>query len=393
MSQGFAREARIGVDLHVGETLYFTANDTFEKADYPGLYGVKIIVVGSGGAGGGAAATGSSEKSVGSGGSGGGYAEGLVVVGDLASSETVTVGAGGSGSSGSAGGNGSSSSFGTHVVASGGTGGTVAGPSTTALFFGVGTTSVGVGTSGDLLLTGGPGKAGQSLGIGIHNLGAAGGASLVGQGGGDTRSANSNGDAAPTASYGGGGGGAANGQNAAAAAGGDGADGIVIVEVLYERKIAVDEDIHPQYLLRTEAPAFVGASVSLINNHAHLTTGIRSYVAWEQADFDTDSFWSAGNPTRITIPKTGYYLITGNIAFDLNSTGMRQVIFRQDGTTFLNYVSSGAAHDTADTNIAFAHIFLFEAGDYIETGVFQTSGGDLLLEEFATTLLIMLVGE
>jgi hypothetical protein len=185
VSQGFAREARIGVDLHVGETLYFTSNDTFEKADYPGLYGVRVRACGGGGAGGGANTTGAGQAAVGGGGGGGGYAESVILASALASSETVTVGAGGVFGVSAAG----HSSFGSHVQGNGG---------------GVGSTSSAITTSN---IGANPGSGGGGAG----DLVVAGGSGFSGPGG-------------------------------------DGADGIVIVEVLYERKIAVDEDIHPQYL-------------------------------------------------------------------------------------------------------------------------------------------------
>ena len=103
------------------DTLVFTANDTFVKADYPSLEYVDVEVQASGGGGGGAAAT---SESVGAGGASGAYARGIIDAASLAASETITVGAAAAGAGGAADGtDGNPSSFGAHIVCTGGTGG------------------------------------------------------------------------------------------------------------------------------------------------------------------------------------------------------------------------------------------------------------------------------
>lgn len=105
--------------LYMG-TLYYTSNGTFKKADYPGLRAVKVKAQGGGGAGGGRSGSG---PSVGAGGGGGGYGEKFILADDLAPSESITVGQGGSGRGANSGLAGSASSFGNHITARGGDGG------------------------------------------------------------------------------------------------------------------------------------------------------------------------------------------------------------------------------------------------------------------------------
>ena len=108
------------------ETVTFTSNGTFTKADYPWLKAMRVKLVGGGGGGGWANTTTSGQVAVAGGGGGGGYSEKFIVdIAGLSVSETVTVGSGGSGSifGGATGSNGGSSSFASVSGSGGGLGG------------------------------------------------------------------------------------------------------------------------------------------------------------------------------------------------------------------------------------------------------------------------------
>lgn len=128
----------------------YTASGDFLKASLPAhVTHITVHVWGGGGGGGGA----DTDGYRGVGGGGGGYARERIAVASLATSETVTVGAGGTAGSSAAtpgaGGNGGTSSFGAFVSATGGTGGTAG---VTGAQAGV---AGGAGSGGDLNLTGG----------------------------------------------------------------------------------------------------------------------------------------------------------------------------------------------------------------------------------------------
>lgn len=177
-----------------------------------GINSVRVIVAGAGGGGAGAAAS-----EVAAGGGGGGYAEEFIDVTGT-SSETATVGAGGTaGSAGNnAGGVGGTSSLGSLLSATGGVGG----PAHSGVSPGGGGAG-GVGTGGDI---NGVGGAGGPAHISTNATGGVGGGSRFG-GGGET--VNSSAGVAG-GNFGGGGSGASGGA-AAARVGGTGANGVVIV--------------------------------------------------------------------------------------------------------------------------------------------------------------------
>lgn len=223
-------DAAVSAGYHLKQIVVFTSSGTFSKASYAWLRAIRVRVQGAGGAGGGCAATSGANYSLGAGGGAGGYAEALITdIAGLASSVTVTVGAGGTGVSGDNGGAGGSSSFGSLVAATGGTGGArkINDPYAPYQLPGEG----GSGTAGDLLLVGN----GGGVGAGYSTLGSSGPGGGAQLGGGGRAVAFGSGSTSnpgnPGGNYGGGGSGAYGTATSVARAGGNGAPGIVILEL------------------------------------------------------------------------------------------------------------------------------------------------------------------
>ena len=191
------------------QTIYYTSNGTFTKADYPWLRAIRVRMVG-GGAGG---ARGNATENW-AGGGGASYSESFITdIAALGASVTVTRAAGGNGATtnSTAGSVGGVSSFGTLVTASGG-----AGSGLDSVAGGVGNGDIVIrgdaGEPGAVNATGSPGEGGSSV-FGGRSGSLAGGVA---------------GNAAGRAGqlYGGGGGAGRREGN-----GGNGAPGIVIVEL------------------------------------------------------------------------------------------------------------------------------------------------------------------
>lgn len=212
---------------------YYTSDATWSKPS--GLVDNGFVVVevqGGGGQGGGSQATGSSTASAGAGGGAGGYARSKIEAATLGSSETVTVGAGGSsGGTGADGETGSQSSFGSHVSGNGGSGGQAG--STPGGTMSGRTGAEGGSASGDVAKPGGNGFTSMQQGANNIAWGGSGGDSMYGTGGvGDYDDSAATGNG-PGKQYGGGGGGASTANDGGARTGGSGGQGIIIVREFY----------------------------------------------------------------------------------------------------------------------------------------------------------------
>lgn len=182
---------------------------------------IRVTAQAAGGAGGGSAATDAGTISVGTGGGGGATATGFFATtpGYTASLVVGAPGVGVSGGNGTAGGN---TSFGALLLAQGGLGGLLYGP-TSPPFTG-GWPNTAAATGGYLQVAGSDGGAG--IMIGTTGISGAGGNSLHGVGGGVANV----GAGGAAKNFGAGGGGSVSNQSSAAFAGGTGSGGLILIE-------------------------------------------------------------------------------------------------------------------------------------------------------------------
>jgi hypothetical protein len=191
---------------------------------------VRVVCVGGGGAGGGCGAPAAGQAAAGHGGQAGGYGERWFAASALAATETVTIGAGGTGVSAAAGNPGVATTFstaGTQVKGDGGAGGTLLATSSGFGFTtGPALTQTNTGT---ITARGNPGAQGIRNGPDGAGGGGNGGSSV--RGGAGTGGVGAAGIAAEANSGSGGGGASAN-ASGSAAAGGAGGSGICVVTTL-----------------------------------------------------------------------------------------------------------------------------------------------------------------
>lgn len=94
-------------------------------------------------------------------------------------------------------------------------------------------------------------------------------------------------------------------------------------------------------------------------------------------DFDTANMWDGGATTKLTAPRSDYYLIGAGVAWDnASGTGARGYGIRLNGATYIAYHNDAAVTAAALESSLTASYYL-TAGDYVEVVAYQNSGGTI----------------
>jgi len=99
-------------------------------------------------------------------------------------------------------------------------------------------------------------------------------------------------------------------------------------------------------------------------------------LSFDTERFDNDAIHdTAVDNSRLTAQTPGKYLIAGNVEFAANSTGMRTVAIRINGTTFIAQHTENAGANVM--RLPVSSVYDLAAGDYAELIVYQSSGASL----------------
>jgi hypothetical protein len=125
------------------------------------------------------------------------------------------------------------------------------------------------------------------------------------------------------------------------------------------------------------APSGIGAEV--------YNSAIQSIndSAWTDVSFDvevkdTGGFFGGISTTRFTVPTDGFYLLMGQVSFDVNATGIRLLRLYLNGASQIARHSHGPASGVSH-NLMVAKMTVLSAADYVTLSVYQNSGGALNL--------------
>lgn len=138
-------------------------------------------------------------------------------------------------------------------------------------------------------------------------------------------------------------------------------------------KIA-DANISYAKMLAFDKASVTRTSTQLIGNSTATPCSFTS------AEFQrvAGDMWVVGDPTKIIIQTTGKYIVTGNVSFATNSTGIRSAALLLNAASLNPLVETEvSAAITSTTNLCISSIVSLNAGDYLVLSVYQTSGGNL----------------
>ena len=126
----------------------------------------------------------------------------------------------------------------------------------------------------------------------------------------------------------------------------------------------------------------IGARV--YNNAAQsIPNAVSTALTFNSEYFDTDAMHDplGSHPSRLTATTIGKYIVTANVGFAADATGIRSVGIKRNGTTFIALQSW--AGFVGDSNVVSVTATISMAvGDYVEVFVYQNSGGALNIVTF-----------
>jgi hypothetical protein len=147
-----------------------------------------------------------------------------------------------------------------------------------------------------------------------------------------------------------------------------------------DQVLAKNSNTNMDFKWVTTGTAFKGAWI-YNNANQSIANATGTNITYNSEYYDTDNFHSTvTNTDRLTIPTSGYYIVTASIYWANNSTGLREIGLQKNGVTIRE-----AAHDNINANTqAITNISYFAAADYITLRAYQASGGALNSQSGAT---------
>lgn len=125
-----------------------------------------------------------------------------------------------------------------------------------------------------------------------------------------------------------------------------------------------------------------GAKGCTVRRTTAQTINTSGQISFDTEERDDDGYWTVGSPTRLTIPNTGWYMMTVQVSWS-TGTSAKNTTIRLDGTTEL-------VHQGPTTTASFyqnaAWVGYFTAGQYLELHVIATA--DVLAAAFSIARIL-----
>lgn len=107
-----------------------------------------------------------------------------------------------------------------------------------------------------------------------------------------------------------------------------------------------------------------------------IPTGVRTPIAWQAASYQTGITWSSGtNPSRLTVPTTGIYLLDMSIRWTSTANDLYGISWHRGSAPTVQYdvqIHPGNGQDTTSG----LELIQMTANDYIEISGYQESGSN-----------------
>jgi len=109
-----------------------------------------------------------------------------------------------------------------------------------------------------------------------------------------------------------------------------------------------------------------------------IASATTTYLSFDSERFDTDGIHDpVTNNSRLTCQTAGKYFISATILWGSNTTGYRQLGLRLNGVTTIALDRRNTNATAFNPAMTVSTLYNLSAGDYVETQVYQNSGGAL----------------
>jgi hypothetical protein len=119
-------------------------------------------------------------------------------------------------------------------------------------------------------------------------------------------------------------------------------------------------------------------------------------LTFDDERFDTEDLHGSVEPTRLTAPRTGIYVVSANVSWSGDSaTGQREIAVVRNGSAIILRDVVNASTGGSTTEQAASTVTSLESGDYVEVKVRQNSGGGveiLSAAEFSPEFALAYIG-
>jgi hypothetical protein len=123
-----------------------------------------------------------------------------------------------------------------------------------------------------------------------------------------------------------------------------------------------------------------------------ITNVTSTAIIWDTVDFESHEGMAATSDAKIYVPRAGIYAFSSLMPFEANATGGRQGWVQKNGAGVrLAELSLATRTDGGQLIAGFSGMIDMQPGDYLETYVYQNSGGNLNVEGSAATAAFLAV--
>lgn len=136
-------------------------------------------------------------------------------------------------------------------------------------------------------------------------------------------------------------------------------------------------------------------AVNVTANSGQLLSSTPTVISWFGTTVDTDSWWSAGNASRITVTYTGIYSISGLVTPLYGGSSA-------SGSWLLEVLKNGSAVHSAQgffdmtatitTCLVVSTVLLVGVGEYLELRMSENSGTSFFADSSNTEFTVALIG-